>query len=593
MNINPQYKIAFIIALAGLQGAFAQKKDENLGTEVVNVVQTYTPTISDAFKVKETPVIEDEDNSQKEEIQYNIFSFPVASTFTPAKGKAAAVDKAAREKLYNNYATLGVGNYGTVNAELFITENLSRTDYVGGMLRHLSSQGGIDAAVLDDKYYNTAIDLTYGSRQSAYSWNADLGYQNKVYNWYGLPEEYIVGVSGEDLNAIDPQQTYHSLYVGGKIAAEKGFFHDASAQYKRFWDAYGSAENRFFVKPSLDIDVMSEKIKLDFIADYVGGTFEETLNPLITTGNEYSHFNLGLQPSIQYQNKDLSVQLGAGLFYSMGKVNGESDSKFFVYPQVKASYKLVEGLLVAYAGAEGTLKQNSYADVVDQNPFVSPTLVIAPTDQQYDIYAGLKGKLANTVAYNLRGSYMNEDNRLFFQSNAALFSNVPGPGADLDGYAYNNSFGLVYDRLRTISFFGELKADISDNVSFGVNGSYFSYDTDQAEAWNLPSIKVGANLDVDINEKWYAGTNIFFVGERKDIETIPDDVLIFPPSYSPQVVTLKSYFDLNAHVGYKYSERLTGFLRLNNIASQDYERWVNYPVQGFQFLVGASYKFNF
>lgn len=593
MNIKPQYKIAFIIALAGLQGAFAQKKDENLGTEVVNVVQAYTPTISDAFKVKETPVIEDEDNSQKEEIQYNIFSFPVASTFTPAKGKAAAVDKAAREKLYNNYATLGVGNYGTVNAELFITENLSRTDYVGGMLRHLSSQGGIDAAVLDDKYYNTAIDLTYGSRQSAYSWNTDLGYQNKVYNWYGLPEEYIVGVSGEDINAIDPQQTYHSLYVGGKIAAEKSFFHDASAQYKRFWDAYGSAENRFFVKPSLDIDVMSEKIKIDFIADYVGGTFEETLNPLMNTGNEYSHFNLGLQPSIQYQNKELSVQLGAGLFYSMGKVNGESDGKFFVYPQVKASYKLVEGLLVAYAGAEGTLKQNSYADVVDQNPFVSPTLVIAPTDQQYDIYVGLKGKLANTVAYNLRGSYMNEDNRLFFQSNAALFNNVPGPGADLDGYAYNNSFGLVYDRLRTISFFGELKADISDNVSFGVNGSYFSYDTDQAEAWNLPSIKVGANLDVDITEKWYAGTNIFFVGERKDIETIPDDVLIFPPSYSPQVVTLKSYFDLNAHVGYKYSERLTGFLRLNNIASQDYERWVNYPVQGFQFLVGASYKFNF
>ena len=29
----------------------AQKKDENIGTEVVNVVKPYTPTISDAFKV--------------------------------------------------------------------------------------------------------------------------------------------------------------------------------------------------------------------------------------------------------------------------------------------------------------------------------------------------------------------------------------------------------------------------------------------------------------------------------------------------------------------------------------------------------------
>jgi hypothetical protein len=44
---------------------------------------------------------------KKKLIQYNIFSFPVASTFTPAKGKAAGVDKIEKEKLYNNYATLG------------------------------------------------------------------------------------------------------------------------------------------------------------------------------------------------------------------------------------------------------------------------------------------------------------------------------------------------------------------------------------------------------------------------------------------------------------------------------------------------------
>ena len=138
MKIKFQYKIAIIAVFAGLQGAYAQKKDENIGTEVVNVVKPYTPTISDAFKVKETPVIEDEKEIQKEEIKYNIFSFPVASTFAPAKGKAAAVDKEKREKLFNNYATLGMGNYGTVNAELFITENLSSTEYVGGMLRHMS-----------------------------------------------------------------------------------------------------------------------------------------------------------------------------------------------------------------------------------------------------------------------------------------------------------------------------------------------------------------------------------------------------------------------------------------------------------------------
>jgi len=251
MKIQFQYTIAFVFALAGLS-ASAQKKDENIGTEVVNVVKPYTPTISDAFKVKETPVMEDDDNTQKEEIKYNIFSFPVASTFTPAKGKAAGVEKEKKEKLYNNYATLGFGNYGTINAELFITENISRNEYVGGMLRHLSSQGGIDDIVLDDQYYNTSLDLTYGNRQQTYTWNTDLGYQNQVYNWYGLPLEYVT-FTPEVIGVIDPKQTYHTFYVSGNIAAKDSFFKEASAQYKRFWDAYGYAENRFSINPFLDI----------------------------------------------------------------------------------------------------------------------------------------------------------------------------------------------------------------------------------------------------------------------------------------------------------------------------------------------------
>ena len=76
--MNFQRKIAIAVVFLITQLSFAQKKDENIGTEVVNVVKPYTPTISDAFKVKETPTIDDEDNSKKENIQYNIFSFPVA-----------------------------------------------------------------------------------------------------------------------------------------------------------------------------------------------------------------------------------------------------------------------------------------------------------------------------------------------------------------------------------------------------------------------------------------------------------------------------------------------------------------------------------
>ncbi len=578
--------IAFLIIVLVFQFTFAQVKDENIGSEVVNIVKAYTPTISDAFKVKETPVIEDEDNTQKEIIKYNIFSFPVASTFTPAKGRAAAVDKTEKEKIYRNYATLGFGNYPTVNAELFITENFDRNSYVGGMLRHLSSQGGIDAVVLDDKYYNTSLDVTYGSREKDMSWNVDLGIKNQIYNWYGLPTSNVF-FDETAIRAIDPKQSYNTIALGGKISMEKSFFNEASMQFKRFSDAYGSGENRFFIKPNLDFDVMDQKIKANFVLDYVGGTFEKNYQTIDEI--KYSNIIFGTKPSILYQQDDLSINLGVGIFYSTGKLNGESDSKIFLYPNVKASYRIVGDILVGYAGAEGGLNQNSYADFVDQNPFVSPTLFVGPTDNKYDIYAGLKGKLANSVAFNVRGSFQNEDYKPLFVSNQYVVGNV-----NAEAYTNGNSFSVVYDNVKTASIFGELKADFSKSVTFGLNATYNNYGTDtQQEAWNLPQFNVGTTLDFDITEKWYAGANIFFLGERKDIITFQDDLTINPVTFSQKVVTLDSYFDLNAHIGYKYNERLTAFLRGNNLANQQYNRWTNFPVQGIQVLLGANYKFDF
>ena len=576
MKINFQHKIVVLATLCATQLSFSQKKDDNIGTEVVNVVKPYSPSISDAFKVKETPTLDDENTSKKENIQYTIFSFPVASTFAPAKGKAASVDKSAEEKIFSNYLTLGAGNYGTVNAELFVTENISNTDYVGGMLRHSSSQGGIKNVYLDDKFMNTALDLTYGSRTTGMSWNADLGYKNQVYNWYGAFPPF----DDATLSTIDERQTYHTLYVGGRLGFSD-ILKESSVKFTRFWDAFGSAENRFVVKPSLEFDVVEQKIKADFVLDYISGSFDQTISG--GSSFKYGYTNFGFQPSIKINKGDLSMNIGAGFFYSAAQESGES--KFFIYPQVTASYKVVGDLMIFYAGIEGALQQNSYSDFVQENFFVSPTIGVAPTDQKYDVFAGLKGKLASSVSYNVRGSYKNEDGKALFKSNGYDDSN-----ANTDGYTFGNSFNVVYDKVKTLSLFGELKADFSKNVSFGINGTFSSYSTDiQSEAWNLPSIKLATTLDVNITDKWYAGASLFFVGERKD--QFITSSLNFP--FPIEDVTLKSYFDLNAHVGYKFSERMTFFLKGNNLANQDYQRWLNYPVQGLQILGGASYKFDF
>src|SRR5690606_32208 len=131
------------------------------------------------------------------------------------------------------------------------------------------------------------------------------------------------------------------------------------------------------------------------------------------------------------------------------------------------------------------LEQNSYMDFVKENPFLSPTLMIAPTDKQYDVFAGLKGKLASSVSYNLRGSYNNERNKAFFRANDYTENTAN------ENYAYGNSFQVVYDDVRTFRFSGVLKADFSKNESFGMGETFNSYkNTNEQEAWNLPAVEV-------------------------------------------------------------------------------------------------------
>lgn len=578
--------ILSIIVLSAFQVGFSQKKDENIGSEVVNIVKPYTPTISDAFKVKQTPAVEEEVIEPKIPIKFQIFSFPVASTFLPSKGKAADVDKEILEKGFSNYVSLGAGTYGTANAELFLTHQISKTDYVGGMLQHLSSQGGIGGLLLDDSFYTNALDATYGSRNRKFSWNADLGIKNQGINWFGLPNYSFFDTSV--VNNIDEKQQYNTIAIGGKMSLKDSFFKQASLQFKHFSDAFGSAENRFFIKPNFDFKVVGQKIKTDFVLDYVGGSFDRRLMAMNSSYN-YSSLNLGFSPSILYQQDDLSVEIGAKVFYAKSSIDQENNNKIFFYPKVKASYKLVGDILLAYAGAEGNLQQNSYADFVDNNPFVSPTLFIAPTNTKYDLYVGFKGKLANAVAFNVKTSYLNQDNKALFAANYFdVLSTNPY------GYAFGNSFNVVYDDLKTWSVFGELKADFSKNMAFGINGTFNTFTTNtQNEAWNLPKLQVASFMDVEINEKWSAGAKLFFVGERQDIDSIQNESMFSSFNSGIKTVTLDSYFDLNAHVGYKFSKRLNFFLKGNNLANQQYKRWAGFPVQSIQILGGATYKFDF
>lgn len=554
---------------------FSQEKE--LDTEVVNIVKPYTPTISDAFKVKETPSLSDSITTQKKAVDYSIFSVPVASTFTPAKGKATNVEKTKPIKLYDNYASLGFGNYTTILGEFYSNFEISRTDNAGFFFRHNSSQGDIKGVELDNKFYDTSLDANYTSRQKDVTYRLDAGVEHQLYNWYGTPNEYF---THEMLVDMDPQQNYFGGYVGGSIALSDSFFEKGAVNLRYLGDSFSSSEINVNLKPEFSFPLEGINLKVEGDINYLSGSFDR--NFLNTSKIKYSYLDAGIAPSISFVNEDLSVSLGVAGYMSLDSENSETE--FSLYPRLNASYRLLDETVIVYGGVDGDLETNSYYGFKEENPFVSPTLNIAPTKKIYEGFAGIKGKLTNSVAYNLRASYGKEEDKTLFQANPLK---VVEP--DFKGYEYGNSFNVVYDDLNTLGVFGELQVAVSDMFSLGINANYYNYSTDtQNQAWNLPELKASIFSNFNITEQLYGGASLFFVGERKDL--VHTNYFFNNPE--PVEVTLKGYVDANVHFGYRFTDRLSVFVKGSNLFGDNYKKWINYPVQGIQGLAGATYKFD-
>jgi hypothetical protein len=139
---------------------------------------------------------------------------------------------------------------------------------------------------------------------------------------------------------------------------------------------------------------------------------------------------------------------------------------------------------------------------------------------------------------------------------------------------------------------GEIKGDLNAKSALGLSASYFNYTSSlQTAAWNLPDFKLHAFADIRITDKWQSQFNLFYVGQRQDQLDVQN--LTNPLLSTTTTFLLKGFFDANVQVTYLHNDRLSGFLKLNNLLGQSFERWLAYPVQGIQVLVGANYKFDF
>ena len=583
-----KYILALILLISTLI-AFGQKepiKKKDSIIEVINVVTSYTPSISDAFKVKKNPKIIISGNTKKKKLNYTIFSAPVASTFVPKSGVVKGIDVGKKERLFDNYLALGYGNYSTPFIELFLNQNRKFENDYGVYLKYISTENGIENTPLNTGVSNLNIGGYYMKEERSFNWKIGGNIHQQKYNWYGLPN---INFDTSTIDAIIEQQTYGYYELNGEIIFEDSYFSNIKTSVNLFEDSFGSKEIGFSLMPHLKLPLTRiyrnlKDLELQTSIHYLQGEFEQ--NYANDSNRSYAFLNLGIHPVLRLDWKKLNIKLGTKIYLSSDIENSLTD--ILAYPDIEISHPLNSGLLNIYTGASGDLHMNSFQSLSTLNPFVSPTLFLTQTNEQYNLFGGINGTLSSNISFNLKANYKkDEDHALFIRNNSKSngeFSN----SIALQGYEYGNSFGVFYDDISTFSIFAELEIAASKKIQLGGNLQMNSYTTTfQQIAWNLPKIE-GAIFGKYQNNNWYANANMFFVGERLDVNY--NDTF---PSTISNIQSLKGFADINLNGGYHFNDFLSAFITLNNVLGTDYERYANYNVIGFQALAGVTYKFDF
>lgn len=584
-------KILSFICFCTVVGIAAQdhsKKKDTVKTEVVEIETRYNPKIADANKIVKKPAIKILEKSKRKKLEYSIFSAPVASTFVPKTGVVKGIDVGVKERIFNNFVALGYGNYASPYTEMYFHYNSKFENDFGLHLKYSGSQENLRNSVLNSTFSNIETTVFYSQNERFYKWKTYLSAKRNSYNWYGLPD---LNFSTLAIGQIEEQQNYNQFNLGGEISFEDSKIEIVKFDLQYFTDAWNSSElyadgSAIFKFPVDFLFRNSNEISISTQMEYLRGRFQQSYSsdaPL-----DHHFLTLNASPRYKFKWGAIAIDLGTKLFLSFDIENDLQH--FLVYPDVNVQFPIVKDFVSVYGGISGGLTTNNFASFTEQNPYVSPTLFMTQTNQKYHAFGGIKALATNDLSVHLGISRKNEEDKpLFIRNNSKSDGATTSlNGSDLKGFEYGNSFSVIYDDVITMTFAGELAHEASKYVSVSTSLRYHVFDTrNSAEAWNLPNTE--ASILAKFKKKnWYGSASINYFGDRKD--ALYSGIY---PSNTIGIQTIAGFVDANLNGGYHFNDQFTVFVKINNFINGKYQQFANFDVQGFQAILGLSYKFDF
>jgi len=534
----------------------------------VTIIAPYQPTISDAYKMTLTPGVKDT-LVETPPMLYNINSTPIYSSYGIESLNPVFVEINPEETYRRNYLRAGFGNYMAPYAELFTNSLQSDEFALGFHARHLSSTGQIEDYATSAYSQNEAS--LYGKKYFKDKvLSAKLEYDRDVVHYYGFEPENYAG-----LNLSDDDLKQRFSLIDANIGLESNYKRGKKMNYAGLLDFYYLNDlyetNEMMVALDLNLNskneyfafVEKQELGFDVAVDYYNN--KDSIQSQATTIAK-------LKPYINLDFEYLNLFIGVE-----GALASDSSSKFYVYPEVRASYQVIPDYLRFYVSVTGGLHRNSYKEITSINPWVNPIFPLGNTNTKFNIKGGLTGMFSQVIDYNFSVSYANIDNMLFFVND---FFSPYNPETSIN---LANKFTGVYDQVKITAVNLELGYRQSEQLQILFTADYRNFKmTNEDKPWQTPAFIAKASAKYRLNRNISLTGDLFYNSS------------IYAWTYENNLPTVKKrsgFVDVNLGGEYMFTDRISVFVQLNNVAAVKYFRWYNYPSQRINVMGGLTFSF--
>ena len=307
--------------------------------------------------------------------------------------------------------------------------------------------------------------------------------------------------------------------------------------------------------------------------NYRFGVMDSIVSLPLDSGRARSNTIVDFKPGVLTQLMDNRFKLDIGL--SMAIDIGE-ETEFFIYPKAEIKYSLFNDIFIPFAGIRGGLMQNSFSSLSQTNQFLAPSVRLLNENNPYDIYGGIKGTLSKRMGFNANVSFKKVTNKAFFVTDTMS--------------SLRNKFGVIYDTLNHTRIEASIFYQLDEKLKIDGMARFNSYEAlNQAYAWNLPVFEFQLRAAYNLFDKFMFNLDGHIeTGRKALVYEMLDGATEIDGQY---YIGLGGIVDFNLGISYRYNKRVTAFLQLNNMLSQRYNAWYNYPVQPIQVMGGVSLRF--